>query len=189
MCSVHATCGRMTLYNNQHLLRELPILGSKFKTFLGNRGIKCYCSSDWSHILLFSFICTNKHFLFVSVKEPERLWPVRHACCYFYLLFFCSQPQGHLTASVVPPDPHPPPSPYQCRHAVCIFYLVLRALDTVEDDMSIPLDKKVPMLNDFHTFLYQDDWCFTESREKDRQVLEDFPTVSGSTSVSWGYVS
>lgn len=67
------------------------------------------------------------------------------------------------------------------RHAVCIFYLVLRALDTVEDDMSIPLDKKVPMLNDFHTFLYQEEWCFTESQEKDRQVLEDFPTVSGTS--------
>lgn len=65
-----------------------------------------------------------------------------------------------------------------CRHAVCIFYLVLRALDTVEDDMTIPLHKKVPMLNDFHTYLYQDEWCFTESQEKDRQVLEDFPTVS-----------
>ncbi|KAF3702834.1 Squalene synthase [Channa argus] len=64
------------------------------------------------------------------------------------------------------------------RHAVCIFYLVLRALDTVEDDMSIPLDKKVPMLNDFHTYLYQDEWCFMESQEKDRQVLEDFPTIS-----------
>uniref|UniRef100_A0A3Q3INZ9 Squalene synthase n=1 Tax=Monopterus albus TaxID=43700 RepID=A0A3Q3INZ9_MONAL len=66
----------------------------------------------------------------------------------------------------------------ELRHAVCIFYLVLRALDTVEDDMSIPLDRKVPMLNDFHTYLYQDEWCFTESQEKDRQVLEDFPTIS-----------
>ncbi|XP_051908593.1 squalene synthase isoform X1 [Hippocampus zosterae] len=64
------------------------------------------------------------------------------------------------------------------RHAVCIFYLVLRALDTVEDDMSIPLDRKVPMLNNFHTFLYQDTWSFSESQEKDRQVLEDFPTIS-----------
>lgn len=51
--------------------------------------------------------------------------------------------------------------------------------------MSIPLDKKVPMLNDFHTYLYQDEWCFTESQEKDRQVLEDFPTVSSS---AWWYV-
>ncbi|GAA6098416.1 squalene synthase isoform X1, partial [Tachysurus ichikawai] len=64
------------------------------------------------------------------------------------------------------------------RHAVCIFYLVLRALDTVEDDMSIPLDKKVPLLHHFHTFLYQPDWCFMESNEKDRQVLEDFPSIS-----------
>ncbi|XP_061667695.1 squalene synthase isoform X2 [Syngnathoides biaculeatus] len=66
----------------------------------------------------------------------------------------------------------------ELRHAVCIFYLVLRALDTVEDDMSIPLDRKVPMLHQFHTYLYQDAWSFGESREKDRQVLEDFPTIS-----------
>ncbi|KAI2652338.1 Squalene synthase [Labeo rohita] len=66
----------------------------------------------------------------------------------------------------------------ELRHAVCIFYLVLRALDTVEDDMSIPLETKVPLLHDFHTFLYQPEWCFTESKEKDRQVLEDFPTIS-----------
>lgn len=66
----------------------------------------------------------------------------------------------------------------ELRHAVCIFYLVLRALDTVEDDMTIPLEQKVPLLHDFHTFLYQPDWCFTESKEKDRRVLEDFPTIS-----------
>uniref|UniRef100_A0A8B9HC01 Squalene synthase n=1 Tax=Astyanax mexicanus TaxID=7994 RepID=A0A8B9HC01_ASTMX len=66
----------------------------------------------------------------------------------------------------------------ELRHAVCIFYLVLRALDTVEDDMTIPLEKKVPLLHEFHTFLYQPEWCFTESKEKDRQVLEDFPSIS-----------
>ncbi|MBN3304357.1 squalene synthase isoform X2 [Amia ocellicauda] len=66
----------------------------------------------------------------------------------------------------------------ELRHAVCIFYLVLRALDTVEDDMTIPLARKVPLLQGFHSFLYQEDWCFTESHEKDRQVLEDFPTIS-----------
>ncbi|NXH97348.1 FDFT synthase, partial [Pachycephala philippinensis] len=64
------------------------------------------------------------------------------------------------------------------RHAVCIFYLVLRALDTVEDDMSIPLDVKVPMLHEFHSHLYEPEWKYTESKEKDRQVLEDFPTIS-----------
>ncbi|KAM5164771.1 squalene synthase-like isoform 1-T1 [Mantella aurantiaca] len=66
----------------------------------------------------------------------------------------------------------------ELRHAVCIFYLVLRALDTVEDDMTLSLETKIPMLHNFHTFLYQPDWRYTESQEKDRQVLEDFPTIS-----------
>ncbi|XP_075412546.1 squalene synthase isoform X1 [Tenrec ecaudatus] len=66
----------------------------------------------------------------------------------------------------------------EMRHAVCIFYLVLRALDTVEDDMSISTEKKVPLLHNFHTFLYDPDWRFMESKEKHRQVLEDFPTIS-----------
>lgn len=64
-----------------------------------------------------------------------------------------------------------------CSHAVCVFYLVLRALDTLEDDMTICLEKKVPLLQSFHTFLYDPDWRYTESKDKHRQVLEDFPTV------------
>ncbi|XP_072906435.1 squalene synthase isoform X4 [Hemitrygon akajei] len=64
------------------------------------------------------------------------------------------------------------------RQAVCIFYLVLRALDTVEDDMSIPLEEKVPMLQNFHTYLYQPEWRYSQSQEKDRQVLQDFPSIS-----------
>ncbi|XP_072842872.2 squalene synthase isoform X2 [Pogona vitticeps] len=66
----------------------------------------------------------------------------------------------------------------ELRHAVCIFYLVLRALDTVEDDMTINLETKVPILHNFHSYLYQPDWRFMESNEKDKQVLEDFPTIS-----------
>ncbi|XP_074847592.1 squalene synthase-like isoform X2 [Carettochelys insculpta] len=66
----------------------------------------------------------------------------------------------------------------ELRHAVCIFYLVLRALDTIEDDMTINLETKVPMLHDFHSYLYQTDWRYMESKEKDKQVLEDFPTIS-----------
>lgn len=31
-----------------------------------------------------------------------------------------------------------------------MFYLVLRALDTVEDDTKYPEDKKVPLLLEFH---------------------------------------
>nr|XP_035948288.1 squalene synthase isoform X2 [Halichoerus grypus] len=66
----------------------------------------------------------------------------------------------------------------EMRHAVCIFYLVLRALDTLEDDMTISVEKKVPLLHNFHSYLYEPDWRYMESKEKDRQVLEDFPTIS-----------
>lgn len=72
--------------------------------------------------------------------------------------------------------PHPPPQPP--RPAICIFYLVLRALDTLEDDMTIPAAKKVTLLKEFHTRLHQPGWRYMESREKDRAVLEEFPAVS-----------
>ena len=42
----------------------------------------------------------------------------------------------------------------ELRDAVCVFYLVLRALDTVEDDMSIPIERKVPYLLAFHEYIY-----------------------------------
>jgi len=41
----------------------------------------------------------------------------------------------------------------ELRTPVCVFYLVLRALDTVEDDMSIPEGKKKALCIDFYTRL------------------------------------
>ncbi|KAF8405311.1 hypothetical protein HHK36_010215 [Tetracentron sinense] len=49
----------------------------------------------------------------------------------------------------------------ELRNSVCIFYLVLRALDTVEDDTSIPSDTKVPILVAFHRHIYDSDWHFS----------------------------
>ncbi|BFZ11069.1 hypothetical protein BsWGS_14108 [Bradybaena similaris] len=66
----------------------------------------------------------------------------------------------------------------ELRDAVCIFYLVLRALDTVEDDMTIPTPIKVPMLKSFYKNLWDPDWNYTESNDKDRIVLENFPSIS-----------
>nr|GMD04976.1 squalene synthase [Ipomoea batatas]GMD08651.1 squalene synthase [Ipomoea batatas]GMD09835.1 squalene synthase [Ipomoea batatas] len=57
--------------------------------------------------------------------------------------------------------------PIELRDAVCIFYLVLRALDTVEDDTSIATEVKVPILIDFHRHIYDREWHF----------LCEFPTV------------
>lgn len=60
---------------------------------------------------------------------------------------------------------------------VALFYLVLRGLDTIEDDMAIPLEKKVPMLRDFYNTILVDGWQFHESQEADKELLERFDVV------------
>lgn len=44
--------------------------------------------------------------------------------------------------------------PNPLRDAIAIFYLVLRGLDTVEDDMAIPEAEKIPQLLSFHKDIY-----------------------------------
>lgn len=46
----------------------------------------------------------------------------------------------------------------ELRMPICIFYLVLRGLDTVEDDMSIPLAKKLKLLKEFASHLEEPGW-------------------------------
>ncbi|PTB68792.1 squalene synthase [Trichoderma citrinoviride] len=60
---------------------------------------------------------------------------------------------------------------------ITLFYLVLRGLDTIEDDMTIPLSTKVPMLREFHVTMEQDGWQYHDSKEKDRELLEHFDCV------------
>lgn len=40
--------------------------------------------------------------------------------------------------------------PAELRNPVCIFYLTLRGLDTIEDDMNLPLDRKLELLQNFY---------------------------------------
>ena len=62
---------------------------------------------------------------------------------------------------------------------ICLFYLTLRGLDTIEDDTSIPLATKEPLLRNFKDYLDQDGWTFTGNRpeEKDRELLVQFHNV------------
>ncbi|KAF3000752.1 terpene cyclase [Curvularia kusanoi] len=62
---------------------------------------------------------------------------------------------------------------------VTLFYLILRGLDTIEDDMTIPLEKKEPILRDFHNIIEKDGWNFQENgpNEKDRQLCVEFDKV------------
>ncbi|KAJ7967257.1 Squalene synthase [Quillaja saponaria] len=64
------------------------------------------------------------------------------------------------------------------RNAVCIFYLVLRALDTVEDDTSIPTDVKVPILIAFHRHIYDREWHFSCGTKEYKILMDQFHHVS-----------
>lgn len=68
------------------------------------------------------------------------------------------------------------------RHPICVFYLVLRALDTVEDDTSIHPDIRRDICTNFHNFLEPEEgenaWSsnsFGDGAEKD--LLIHFPIV------------
>ncbi|GAB2291763.1 squalene synthetase-like protein [Dionaea muscipula] len=66
----------------------------------------------------------------------------------------------------------------ELRNAVCIFYLVLRALDTVEDDTSIPTDIKVPILIAFHQHIYDREWHFSCGAKDYKVLMDQFHHVS-----------
>lgn len=66
----------------------------------------------------------------------------------------------------------------ELRDAICIFYLVLRALDTVEDDTSIPTDIKVPILIAFHHHIYDRDWHFSCGAKDYKVLMDQFHHVS-----------
>ncbi|SCV03805.1 LANO_0G06370g1_1 [Lachancea nothofagi CBS 11611] len=67
----------------------------------------------------------------------------------------------------------------ELRNAIMLFYLILRALDTVEDDMTIDSQVKVPLLREFDSKLDLEDWSFDGNAptEKDRCVLVEFPCI------------
>jgi farnesyl-diphosphate farnesyltransferase len=62
---------------------------------------------------------------------------------------------------------------------VALFYLILRGLDTIEDDMTISLDKKDPLMRDFKNIIEKPGWTFDGNGpdEKDRQLLVEFNVV------------
>ncbi|KAF8318742.1 farnesyl-diphosphate farnesyltransferase [Clavulina sp. PMI_390] len=62
---------------------------------------------------------------------------------------------------------------------IALFYLALRGLDTVEDDMTIPDEIKQPLLRSFHDKLVTPGWNYGGNGplEKDRQLLVEFEVV------------
>lgn len=62
---------------------------------------------------------------------------------------------------------------------ITLFYLVLRGLDTIEDDMTIKIEEKEPLLRKFHENMEIDGWTFDKNGpdEKDRDLLVHFDVV------------
>jgi farnesyl-diphosphate farnesyltransferase len=66
--------------------------------------------------------------------------------------------------------------PGDLEDAVCVFYLVLRGLDSIEDDMSIPTEKKLELLRSFNTLSQTPGWNIKDAGDKEdyRHLLADF---------------
>ncbi|KAI9715247.1 MAG: Delta(24)-sterol C-methyltransferase [Candelaria pacifica] len=62
---------------------------------------------------------------------------------------------------------------------VAVFYLILRGQDTIEDDMTISLDEKIPLLRNFYNILEKEGWNYEGNgpNEKDRELLVKFEVV------------
>jgi len=88
--------------------------------------------------------------------------------CY-YLLGLTSRSFARVIQELIP----------ELKDVICVFYLVLRGLDTIEDDMTIEVNKKVDLLRNFYKKNYEKGWTFTENgpNEKDRILLEQYDIV------------
>ena len=63
---------------------------------------------------------------------------------------------------------------------VTLFYLILRGLDTIEDDMTIDIKEKEPLLRDFFKHIEDESWTYDGNGpdEKDRELLMKFNVVA-----------
>ena len=63
---------------------------------------------------------------------------------------------------------------------VALFYLILRGLDTIEDDMTISLAAKTPLLRNFYKIVNKEGWNYDGNGpdEKDRELLVHFEVVT-----------
>ncbi|XP_020571148.1 squalene synthase-like [Phalaenopsis equestris] len=66
------------------------------------------------------------------------------------------------------------------RDAVCVFYLVLRALDVIEGDTIIPVYDKVQMLMGFHEHINDPKWHFSCGKSAYKILMEKFNLVGAA---------
>ena len=102
-------------------------------------------------------------------RDEEKESPSVRKC--FYYLDMTSR-----SFSAVIQELHP-----ELLFPIMHFYLILRGLDTIEDDMTLSNDVKVPLLRDFYQKIEEEGWTFDGSGpdEKDRDLLVHFDVVIG----------
>jgi len=69
--------------------------------------------------------------------------------------------------------------PDEISDVVCLFYLILRALDSIEDDMDLAQDVKAELLREFHTKNYEKGWSLSNVGDKQeyRDLLANYDKV------------
>lgn len=103
----------------------------------------------------------------VHRRDPSQETPTEASC--FKLLNLTSRSFSAVIQELNP----------ELLMPITLFYLVLRGLDTIEDDMTLDISKKEPLLRDFYKNMEIDGWTFTESgpNEKDRELLVHFDDI------------
>ncbi|KAI2769681.1 farnesyl-diphosphate farnesyltransferase [Daldinia loculata] len=103
----------------------------------------------------------------VHRRDPAKEAPTLRSC--FHFLNMTSRSFSTVIQELQP----------EMLVPIALFYLVLRGLDTIEDDMTIPLKTKEPMLREFDKYLKIDGWNFNGNgpNEKDRELLVHFDDV------------
>ncbi|CAK7267777.1 bifunctional farnesyl-diphosphate farnesyltransferase/squalene synthase [Sporothrix epigloea] len=103
----------------------------------------------------------------VHVRDPSKESETERAC--FKYLDLTSRSFAAVIKELNP----------ELLMPICLFYLALRGLDTIEDDMTLPNEKKIPLLRNFDSYMEIDGWTFKDNgpNEKDRELLVNFDKV------------
>lgn len=69
--------------------------------------------------------------------------------------------------------------PDELSDVVCLFYLILRALDSIEDDMDLVQDTKIDLLRQFYTKNFEKGWKLENVGDKEeyRDLLANYDKV------------
>ncbi len=103
----------------------------------------------------------------------QRAWDADERVSLYQCFHYLEQTSRSFSAVIL--ELHP-----ELLVPVTLFYLILRGLDTIEDDMTIPLEKKEGLLREFHNTIEQKGWTFTGNgpEERDRELLVHFNVVT-----------